>query len=419
MKTEEYIQSHADPNSKSPKRRSEFRTPNSEFEERACSTLNRASERAQNIPSFIVMDVLERAHELEREGQHIIHLEIGEPDFPTPQIICEGAVKAIQDGLTHYTHSLGILELREAICEHYSEKYGVAFTPDQIVITSGTSPALFMIFSALLEAGDEIIISNPHYPCYPNFAKFLGASPAFVNVYEEDGFQYRPEGIKKRLGSRSKAILINSPSNPTGNLLAPDRMEKIADMGPYIISDEIYHGLVYEEKEHCILEFTDRAFVLNGFSKAYAMTGWRLGYIVSPVDFVRPLQKIQQNFFISAGSVSQWAGLTALRRAGEDVERMRSTYNERRKYMIQRLRDLGFGLAVEPAGAFYMLVNAKHLSDNSYELAFDILEKAGVGVSPGIDFGQNAEGYLRFSYANSLENIKEGLNRIEDFLKNR
>ncbi|MGD8227456.1 MAG: aminotransferase class I/II-fold pyridoxal phosphate-dependent enzyme, partial [Desulfobacteraceae bacterium] len=264
MKTKEDMRSQRDTNTKSPTPESEFPTPNADYEERACSGLDRASERAQNISSFIVMDVLEKAHELEREGHHIIHLEIGEPDFPTPQIICEGAVKAIQDGLTHYTHSLGILELREAICAHYFEKYGVEVAPDQIVITSGTSPALFMIFSALLETGDEIIISNPHYPCYPNFAEFLGARPAFVDVYEEDGFQYRPEEMKKRLGPRSKAILINSPSNPTGNLLASGRMEKIADMGPYIVSDEIYHGLVYEEKEHSILEFTDRAFVLNG-----------------------------------------------------------------------------------------------------------------------------------------------------------
>ena len=381
--------------------------------------MNRATERARNIPSFIVMDVLEKAHELESEGRHIIHLEIGEPDFPTPQCICEGAVKAIQEGHTHYTHSLGIIELREAICQHYFEKYGVKTTPDQIVITSGTSPALFMIFSALLEVGDEVIISNPHYPCYPNFAEFIGARPTFVNVYQEEGFQYRPEEIKKRLSLRSRAILINSPSNPTGNLLSTDRMERIADLGPYVLSDEIYHGLVYGEREHSILEFTDKAFVLNGFSKVYAMTGWRLGYIISPPDFVRPLQKIQQNFFISAASVSQWAGLAALNEAGPDVERMRSIYNERREYMIRRLRELGFGLSVEPAGAFYMLVNAKHLSTNSYELAFEILEKAGVGVTPGIDFGRNAEGYLRFSYANSLDNIEEGLNRIERYLKER
>jgi len=379
----------------------------------------RVAKRAQEIPSFIVMDVLERAHELERQGRHIIHLEIGEPDFPTPECICEAANEAIQDGETHYTHSLGIIELREAVCENYRIKYGVHISPEQVIITSGTSPALFMSFSVLLEVGDEIIISDPHYPCYPNFANFLGATPALVEVHEEEGFQLRPREIKKRIGTRTSAILINSPSNPTGNLLSKKRMEKIAGLGPMIISDEIYHGLVYCEKEHSILEFTDNAFVLNGFSKLYAMTGWRLGYVIVPHDFVRPLQKLQQNFFISAGSVSQQAGLAAFEKAGEDVERMRAIYDERRRYMIHRVRELGFGLPVEPAGAFYMLVNAKHLTGNSYDLAFEILEKAGVGVSPGIDFGKNAEGYLRFSYANSLENITEGLDRLEEFVNSR
>jgi len=185
---------------------------------------------------------------------------------------------------------------------------------------------------------------------------------------------------------------------------------------PHIISDEIYHGLVYNEKEHSILEYTDKAFVLNGFSKLYAMTGWRLGYIIAPPEFVRPLQKIQQNFFISAGSVSQWAGVAALKNGDKDIEQMRSIYNERRTFMIGRLKELGFGLAVEPKGAFYVFANARHLSHYSYRLAFDILKKAGVGVTPGIDFGRNAEGYLRFSYANSMENIKAGLDRIERFL---
>ena len=377
---------------------------------------NEVSERARQISPFMVMEVLEKAHELENMGRHIIHLEIGEPDFSTPECIREGAIKAIRDGHTHYTHSLGIIELREAICEHYFEKYGVEVSPDQILITSGTSPALFMIFSVLLEAGDEVIISNPHYSCYPNFVKFSGAKPAFVNVREEEGFQYRPREIKDRLGPLTRAILINSPSNPTGNLLSPQRMEEIADLGLHVLSDEIYHGLVYEEKEHSVLEYTDKAFVLNGFSKAYAMTGWRLGYVISPPEFVRALQKIQQNFFICATSLSQWAGVTALKEAAPDVERMKSIYNERRTYMIRRLRELGFGLTVEPAGAFYILVNAKHLSTNSYDLAFEILERASVGVCPGIDFGQNAEGYLRFSYANSLSNIEEGLNRIEEYL---
>ena len=377
------------------------------------------AKRARDLPSFIVMDVLEKAHELEEKGRHIIHLEIGEPDFPTPQCICDAAQEAMCKGETHYTHSLGILALREAICAHYYANYGVSISPERVIVTSGTSPALFMLFSTLLETGSEIIMSDPHYPCYPNFARFLEARPVCVNVYEEDGFQLKPEQIKERIGPRTKAILINSPSNPTGNLLPRERMEKIADLGPLIISDEIYHGLVYGEKEHSILEFTDNAFVLNGFSKLYAMTGWRLGYIIGPLEYIRPLQKVQQNFFISASSVSQWAGLKALTEAQSDVERMKSIYDRRRRYMIKRVRQLGFGLTVEPAGAFYMLVNAKHLADSSYELAFEILEKAEVGVSPGIDFGQNAEGYLRLSYANSLENLEEGLNRLEGFLNNR
>jgi len=377
------------------------------------------TKRAKEIPPFIVMDVLERAHELEREGRDIIHLQIGEPDFPTPECICDAAREAIGRGETHYTHSLGLIELREAICEYYYGKYSVRIDPDRILVTSGTSPALFMIFSALLEAGDEIIMSDPHYPCYPNFAEFLGAKPVSIKVEEEDAFQLRASEIKKKIGPKTRAILINSPSNPTGNLLSRERMEEIAGLGPLVVSDEIYHGLVYGEIEHSILEFTDNAFVLNGFSKLYAMTGWRLGYLIAPPDFIRPLQKIQQNFLISAGSISQWAGVAALTKADADVEEMKAIYDERRRYMIKRIREIGFGLAVEPAGAFYMLANAKHLTESSYDLAFEILEKAGVGVSPGIDFGKNVEGFLRFSYANSLDNIKEGLDRIEQFLSLR
>jgi aspartate/methionine/tyrosine aminotransferase len=378
----------------------------------------KVTQRAEKIPPFIVMDILEKAHEMERQGRTIIHLEIGEPDFPTPACICDAASEAICSGKTHYTHSLGIPELREAICAHYASSYGVRITPDRIIVTSGTSPALFMLFSALLERGDEIILSDPHYPCYPNFANWLEAKPIFVDVSETDGFQLHAQEVRKKLGQRTRAVLINSPSNPTGNLLPPGRMAELAELGIPIISDEIYHGLAYGEKEHSILEFTDNAFVLNGFSKLYAMTGWRLGYIIAPKPFIRPLQKVQQNFFISAGSVSQWAGVTALTRAHDDVEQMRLVYDERRRFMIRRVKELGFGLPIEPSGAFYMLVNAKHLNVNSYELAFEILEQAGVGVSPGIDFGRNAEGYLRFSYANSIENIKEGLDRIEGFIKN-
>jgi (5-formylfuran-3-yl)methyl phosphate transaminase len=375
------------------------------------------SSRMNEMTSFIVMDVLEKAHEMERKGIDIIHLEVGEPDFDAPECVKEAARKALKDNYTHYTHSLGLIELREAICQYYFDSYGVSVDPDQVVITSGTSPAIFLIFSVLLNAGDEVIISDPHYACYPNFIKFSQGVPVAVPVYEKDGFQYRPEAIEEKITGKTKAIFINSPSNPTGNLLSEDRMRQISAFEPFILSDEIYHGLVYEGKEHSILEFTDHAFVLNGFSKLYAMTGLRLGYLIAPKPFIRPIQKIQQNFFICANAMVQAAGIAALKEAGEDVARMREIYNQRRKLMIRRLRELGLGITVEPTGAFYVFANARHIMENSYPLAFDILEKAHVGVAPGIDFGQNGEGYLRFCYANSLENISEGMDRLKAYLR--
>ena len=376
-----------------------------------------ASKRTEEMTSFIVMDVLERACELECEGKHIVHLEVGEPDFDTPDCVKTAACRALDDGFTHYTHSLGMLELREAICEYYHKAYGVSVDPDQVVVTSGSSPAIFMTFAALLEPGDQVILSDPHYACYPNFVKFVGGEPVTVPVFEEDGFQYRPEAIEEKLSDRTRAIFINSPSNPTGNLLSKARMQAIAAMPPWIVSDEIYHGLVYEGKEHSILEFTDRAFVLNGFSKLFAMTGLRLGYLIAPKEFIRPIQKVHQNFFISANAMIQKAGIAALKDAWKDVARMKRIYNERRIFMIRRLREIGLGITVEPTGAFYVFANARHISEDSYALAFDILEKACVGVTPGIDFGQHGEGYLRFSYANSMENIAEGMNRLEAYLR--
>jgi (5-formylfuran-3-yl)methyl phosphate transaminase len=374
------------------------------------------SGRAREITPFIAMDVMETAQSMERAGESIIHLEVGEPDFDTPECIKEAGVRAIRDGKTHYTDSRGLIELREAVCDHYHKTYKVTVSPDQVLITSGTSPAMFMLFSALLEPGQEVIISDPHYACYPNFIRFVQGRPVNIRVYEEDGFQYHPEEIARQIGPKTKGIFINSPSNPTGTLLSAERMEALAGMEPHIISDEIYHGLVYEGREHSILEFTDRAFVLNGFSKLYAMTGWRLGYLIAPREFLRPLQKIHQNFFISANSVAQWAGIAALTQAGEDVNRMKELYNQRRKRMIARLKAMGFGLAVEPTGAFYVLANAKAFHHDSYRLAFDILKKARVGVTPGIDFGAGAEGYLRFTYARSIEQIEEGMDRLREYL---
>jgi aspartate/methionine/tyrosine aminotransferase len=377
------------------------------------------SRRAREITPFLVMDILERAKELERQGEEIIHLEIGEPDYDTPAVVKDAAYRAMAAGETQYTHSQGLIELREALCLHYWEKYRVRVAPEQFIVTSGTSPAMILIFAALLDPGDEMLLPNLHYACYPNILKLVDATPRYVPVKEEDGFQMNPAELGPYLTPRTKAVLVNSPGNPTGTLMSAADLARLAELGPFVISDEIYHGLVYEGKEHSILEFTDRAFVINGFSKVYAMTGWRLGYLLAPPEFIRPLQKLMQNFFISANPFVQRAGIAALTQAGPEIEAMRATYDARRRFLLAGLARLGFRIPVPPTGAFYVFVNARHLSADSYALAFDILEKVKVGVAPGIDFGPGGEGFLRFSYANSLENLKEGLSRLETYLNQR
>ena len=381
-----------------------------------------SAKRTEEITPFLAVEVFERAQELERQGHEVIHLEFGEPDFETPAVIREAAERALRDGRTKYTHSLGILPLREAIAEHYLATYGVAVSPDQVLVTAGTSPAMLLLFTALLGSEDEVILSDPHYACYPNFIRYTEGRAVYVPAFEDDAFQFQPEAVAERLGPRTKAILINSPANPTGTLLSPERMAALADLtdrGPWIVSDEIYHGLVYEGKEHTILEFTDRAFVFNGFSKAYAMTGWRLGYLIAPKTFIRTLQKLHQNFFISANDFVQWAGVAALREAGEEVVRFRRIFDERRRATVAGLRAIGLGVGSEPTGAFYVLANARRFTPRSYDFAFEILREAHVALTPGIDFGANAEGYLRVSYANALPRIEEGLRRLGAFLRAR
>jgi len=366
------------------------------------------------------MEIMERAQQLEAQGRHIVHLEIGEPDFDTPSCIKEACVHVLLEKRPQYTHSMGLLELREAICEHYERRYRVKVTPDRVLVTSGTSPAMLLACSVLLARGNKVILSDPHYACYPNFVRYAGGDPCFVEVQEEEGFQFNLDRVRSTVSKKVKAVVVNSPSNPTGTLTSPEVLAGLSDLGMYVVSDEIYHGLVYDgQKEHTILEFTDDAFVLNGFSKLHAMTGWRLGYLIGPPSFMRGLQILHQNFFISANSFVQWAGLTALREADADIEKMKAMYNERRIVLLKGLRTLGFRIAVEPTGAFYVLANARHFDTDSKRLAYDILEGAGVGCTPGIDFGRNAEGYLRFTYANSTEHIEEALSRMKTYLERR
>jgi len=375
------------------------------------------SKRASEFTSFIVMDVMAKAEELERKGEHIIHMEVGEPDFSTPKAITDAAIAALQNNKTRYTHALGLLELREEICRHYLKEYGVAITPDQILVSTGTSPVLLFAMLAILDHGDEVIISNPRYPCYQNFIHAAGGKQKEIKTYPEEGFQYRPGDIKKNLSRKTKGIIINSPSNPTGIVMSKEQLQEIARFeDQYIIADEIYHGLVYEGRAHSILEFTDKAFVINGFSKLYAMTGWRLGYCIFPKEFTKVMQRIHQNFMISANGFIQWAGIAALTQVQAEVSAMVKIYDERRRYMLARLKDMGFIIHVEPTGAFYVFADGRRFFKDSYKEAFRITEEAKVGVTPGIDFGSGGEGFLRFSYATSMANIEEGLNRLERYL---
>jgi (5-formylfuran-3-yl)methyl phosphate transaminase len=375
-----------------------------------------ASPQAREVEPFLAVEVGERAQALERQGIDIVHLEFGEPDFDAPPVVREALERAIKDGHARYTHSLGILPLREAIAEHYRSTYGVQISPEQVLVTPGTSPAMMLLFGYLLAPGDEVVLSDPYYACYPNFIRYAGGVPVPVAVNEDEGFQYRPEAIRERIGPRTRAIVINSPANPTGAVLSAERMAAIANAGPLVISDEIYHGLSYEGRDRSILEFTDRAFVLNGFSKRFAMTGWRLGWLIGPRDAIRGLQTLFGNFFISTNEFVQWAGVAALREAQDDALAFRRVFAERRRAMIAGLRRIGLGVGFEPTGAFYVLANARRYTAESVRFAYRILDESHVAVTPGAAFGPNAEGYLRFSYASSIERIEEGLRRIASFL---
>jgi len=376
--------------------------------------MNKTIER---MTSFIVMDVLERANELQREGVDVIHLEVGEPDFDMPECISQAAIKAYQNGTTHYTHSLGDPLLRAAISEFYKSEYNVTVDPECILVTSGSSPAILMALMLLCQPGDEVIMSNPGYPCYRNFALACHAEPICVSLHAECDFQYDITEIRKKITDKTRAVFVNSPMNPTGTLVNDQVFKDLVTLDIPIISDEIYHGLVYEGRASSILEFTDNAFVINGFSKRFAMTGLRLGYLIAPKEYMRSLQILQQNLFICAPSTAQKAGITALTNAKKDVDAMRTIYNERRLYIIGRLKRMGFVIHTEPQGAFYVFCDARKFTSDSYHFAFDVLEKAHVGITPGVDFGTDGEGFVRFSYANSLGNIRTAMDRLEDYLQ--
>lgn len=372
----------------------------------------------EKIKSFKAMDILEKA--IEMEG--VIHLEVGEPDFDTPASIKEEGIRAIKEEKICYTHSMGMKELRNAIAEYYNRKYGTNINYENVVVTSGTSPALLLAVYVVLEYSNkkEILTSNPGYACYPNFINFLSGKIGNFDLDVDNGFQLDIEKIKEKITEDTAAILINSPSNPMGTVISPDEYKKIAELDICVISDEIYQGLVYKGKKYdSILNYTDNAIVLNGFSKLFAMTGWRLGYLVVPDKYLELTQKLEQNLFISANTISQYAAIKALtdENVEKEIENMVLEYDKRRKIAIEELKKYNLKLAADPEGAYYMIIDVREYTDNSLEFAYEILENAKVALTPGIDFGTNLEGFLRISYATSIENIVEGIKRLGEYIK--
>jgi aspartate/methionine/tyrosine aminotransferase len=373
----------------------------------------RFTRRVELIRPFLAMEVMERAFALERAGRRVIHLEIGEPDGAPPAEAVEACRVALARGETHYSDSRGLPELRSAIAKDYGARHGLEIDPERVLVTSGTSPAMLLVFSLLVEPGDEVVIGGPHYPCYPNFVHTAGGTPVVVPTQAEDGWRLDLDAVRRALSPRTRAIVVGSPANPTGAIQDVATMRALADLGVPLVSDEVYDGLVYGgARVTSALRVTPDAFVLDGFSKRYAMTGFRLGYVIAPPEAVRPLQVMQQSLFISANRFVQHAGIAALAHGSAGVAAARERYESRRALLAPGLRKLGFRVPRLPDGAFYVFADARAFDADSRRLAFRLLEECGVATTPGIDFGAEGEGWLRFCYAAADADLEEALERL-------
>ena len=385
----------------------------------------RLSQRATDIQPFQVMDILARARAMESAGRSIVHMEIGEPDFPTPPPIVEAGIDALREGHTHYTPALGLAALREAISGFYRQRYGVDVSPARIAVTPGASGALQLVLSLLINPGDQVLLTDPGYPCNRHLVRLAGGEAVVLDVDAETDYQPTAAQVVQAWSSRAAAVLLASPANPTGTLIAPAVLEEIvtavAGRRGCLIMDEIYHGLVYEDQPApSALAFSDQVFVVNSFSKYFGMTGWRLGWLVVPEQYTSHVDKLAQNLFLAASTPAQYAALAAFRPETIAIlEDRRREFAQRRDYLLAALRELGLAVPVTPGGAFYVYADCSRFSPDSYDLAAAMLEQAGVAVTPGSDFGHNRpEHYLRFAYTTSLANLEEGVRRLAEVLQN-
>jgi len=376
------------------------------------------TQRAADIQSFKVMDLLKRAKELDEQGFDVVHMEAGEPDFATAAPIAEAAKAAIDQGLTQYTAAAGIMPLREAIADWYQRRYGLDISPQRVIVTSGASGALLMVFSLLAEQGRSFMMTDPGYPCNRQFLRLIEARGQLVPVDPEDNFQLTPELINQHWNEQTAGVLLASPSNPTGAVVSAEQLGAISDTvrarNGHLVVDELYHGLTYGFDATSILEIDQNAFVMNSFSKYFGMTGWRLGWMVVPEAAVPEIEKLAQNLFISPCTISQHAALAAFKpETIEILEQRRQAFAERRDLLVGGLRDLGFDIPVTPEGAFYVYAGASHLTDNTFDYCWSLLEEDKVAVTPGLDFGQHhSNRFIRFSYTTGKDRIDLALERL-------
>lgn len=382
--------------------------------------------RMSRLGTETAFEVLARARALEAQGRHVVHLEIGEPDFDTPANIVKAAQDALGKGFTHYGPSPGLPALREAIAEDYSKRRGLPVKADQVVVYPGAKPVMFFMFLALLEEGDEAIYPNPGFPIYESMINYSGARAVPLPLRQENQFRADVNELAALVTPRTKVIVINSPQNPTGSMLTPDDLRAIgklaAERGIWILADEIYSRILYGSTHDTVLRYGDpaRIVVLDGFSKTFAMTGWRLGYGIMPAEFAAHMARLQTNATSCTASFTQMAGVEALRGPQQEVDRMVAEFRRRRDVIVAGLNALEGVSCIEPQGAFYAFPDIRGTGFNSKELSTRLLDEAGVACLSGTAFGKHGEGFLRFSYANSVENINEALKRFAAFLqKNR
>lgn len=380
------------------------------------------SRRAQDMQPFHVMELLRRARELEADGRDIIHMEVGEPDFPTPQPIIEAASRFIASGDVHYTSALGLPRLREAIARFYHDRFGADVPPERIAVTPGASGALMLALAASTDPGDEWLMPDPSYPCNRQLVRAFEGVARAIPVDADTRFQPTPAQIEQAWTTRTCGLMVATPSNPTGTLLDADELanlrQTVTARGGTMIVDEIYQGLTYGVESSTVLTRMDDVFVVNSFSKYFGMTGWRLGWLVAPESHVREIEKLAQHFFIAASTPAQHAALAAFEPATLDIlEARRHEFAERRATLLPALQALGFRVAAEPHGAFYIYADISALSDDSEALARRFIEEAGVATTPGLDFGDHLpRRHLRFAYTTRQERLLEAAQRLRRVL---